>query len=765
MLRTEIGQASSLRTISSDRLHQLLRDLRIAPDASFDPPTLRRVAEFGNADTVLWGQYIKIANEIRIDATLQDVRRDRSIPLKAEAVNEQALIGAIGQLAQSVRDNLELSSDAVAELKATAFKPSTSSVEALRAYNEGLALARQNKQSDALKRFEAATTADAAFALAYSKAGLAYSALGYDTEAELSSRKAVDLSERLPPQERYVIQATHARVTNDLDKAIESYEQLAKIAPDDPDVNFALAGLYEEKGTFDRAREGYARILELDPKNAGALLALGRIEIRRGDRQAALNPLNQALTLAVEFDNQEQKADINHAIGVAYRLLSKPQEALRYHEEALAIRKQLDLKRGLAVSLGEIAHVQKDLGRPKEALAAYTESLAIQREIGDQQGTGMTLYYLGGFYEDMSEYDRALQYYRETLQIQRDLGNDNMQATLLNTIGNIYLFKTQYDDAMTYFERALPIREKAGVAGPTADVLHNLGETSTNLGRYDDALAHYLRALELRRKEGDARGEAIESYSIGTLFEYQGRFGAAVKSKEEALASFRTLKEQSFWLAEILSGYGNALSQIGRTSDATKILDEAMALARSLDNTALVAQILNFQGDARYYAGDIRGARTVFEQAAKEAARTSDQRLVLLSRANIAKVDLKEGRAQPAAASLRSVAADADSRGLKYLSVQSAALMGDALLAAKNYTAARTELERARLNSEKLGLRALQAQIHHLLAATYRSTNNAADASRHANQARRLLQEIQKEAGTDTVSKRADLAPILTDAG
>ncbi len=37
MLRTDIGRSASLRTVPSDRLHQILRDLRISADSTFDP--------------------------------------------------------------------------------------------------------------------------------------------------------------------------------------------------------------------------------------------------------------------------------------------------------------------------------------------------------------------------------------------------------------------------------------------------------------------------------------------------------------------------------------------------------------------------------------------------------------------------------------------------------------------------------------------------------------------------------------------------------
>ena len=46
---------------------------------------------------------------------------------------------------------------------------------------------------------------------------------------------------------------------------------------------------------------------------------MGRVEIKGGDPQAGLDPLNKALNLAIQLDNQEQKALILHAIGIAYR--------------------------------------------------------------------------------------------------------------------------------------------------------------------------------------------------------------------------------------------------------------------------------------------------------------------------------------------------------------------------------------------------------------------------------------------------------------
>jgi eukaryotic-like serine/threonine-protein kinase len=764
MLRTDVGRSASLRTVPSDRIHQILRDLRISADSTFDPATLLKLAKFSNADTVIWGQYLKFGNEIRIDATLQDVQRQRSIPLKAQAPSQSGLQAAIDQLAQSIRDGLSLSSDALAELKATAFKPSTKSLEALRAYNEGLQLARQGKQSEALKKFQESIQADPEFALAYAKLGQTYASLGYDTEAEQSSRHAVELSEKLPAPEKYLINAGHARIVNDTDKAIAAYETLAKASPDDSEVNFELAALYEASGAFDQARAHYKKVLEHDPKYVAALLASGRVEIKAGNPQGSLDFLNQALSLAIQLEQDEEKADVLHAIGTAYKSLDKPSDAQRYYQESLEIRRRIGQKRGIAVTLGQMAQVQERLGNLDAALVSYKEALQIQREIGDKKGMGLTLIALGSFHEDRGNYDLALQFYKESLQIQRDVGNQDVEGNCLNHIGNVYLFKTQYDDAQTYFERALQIREKTKNPGDLADTLHNLAETATNKGQYDQALKHYLRALELRRDAGDKEGAAIESYSMGTLFEYQGQYGAAVDAKEEALKAFQALKDEGFWMGEILSGTGHSEAMIGRSDAAQAQLAEALKISDKLQNKALRAQILNFQGDRLFYVGDVKAARPLYEQALQTASKTGDKRLELLSKVNLAKCAIAERRPQPVIEGLQKLAGESDSLGLKYLSVESTIFLGQALIDAKRYPQARQELERAIAKAEKLGARALLARAHFLLASTLRSPGEAADASRHLAEARRILDEIRKEAKTDAVLNRADLAPILAEA-
>src|SRR5438132_3704274 len=202
MLTTDVGQSSQLRTVSPNRLHQIFTDLHVSSDG-LDPQTIRRVADSSNADRVVWGQYARFGDQIRIDATLQDIKNDRTVPLKIDVQSEKDIPGAIDRLADSIRQKLALPDNVLKELKASSFQSSTKSVAALRQYNQGIQLIRQGKNLEAITALQAAIKEDPQFALAYTRLAESDAAMGYDNDAEQNSRNAVELAQQLPLSEKY----------------------------------------------------------------------------------------------------------------------------------------------------------------------------------------------------------------------------------------------------------------------------------------------------------------------------------------------------------------------------------------------------------------------------------------------------------------------------------------------------------------------------------------------------------------------------------
>jgi tetratricopeptide (TPR) repeat protein len=364
---------------------------------------------------------------------------------------------------------------------------------------------------------------------------------------------------------------------------------------------------------------------------------------------------------------------------------------------------------------------------------------------------------MGNFADDRGDHDQALKMYQEALELERDIGNESLQAICLNNIGSVYSEKGQYDDALTYFQQVLQLREKSKVPQDIVVAVQNLGQVLGGMGQYDKAISYYMRALDLQRSMNDPRGAAIESYGLGTLFDYQGRFGAAVNSKQEALKTFRDLKDKTFWMAEILGGYGEALILAGRGDEAKNSLDEALSLSRELKNDGMIAQTLGFEGDAFFYQGDFKAAHPLYEQALQAATRSKEPDRILIAKVSLAKVAVREKTGQQAIPNLRVLIQQADNSSLKYYSVECSIFMAEAMMQRHDYTHARQELERALLRSDKLGQQSLSAHAHYLLATIARDSANNTEAQDNYREVLRALDAMKKDAGAEKLLQRSDL--------
>jgi tetratricopeptide (TPR) repeat protein/predicted Ser/Thr protein kinase len=763
MLRTDVGQSENFHTVAPERLHQILTDLRISADTELDANAIRRIAEFTNADQVVWGEYVKIGDQIRIDAQLENLKTQHVVAIKAEAPTENALLKAVDSLAKSVQENLTLSPKAMDQMKAAAFTPSSKSVEALRDYSEGLELARQNNDLEAVKRYQSAVVEDPNFALAYARLAQANSRLGHGPEAEQFSSKAVDLDSGLPPAEKYMIEAASARIQNNFDKALAAYDNLGKLMPQDPQVWTEMAELYESKGNYDKSFEYYSKVLQSDPKNLDALLAIGGVQIERGNAAGSFDYLNQALSLAVQLGNQQGKANVLQTLGAAYRLTDKPADALQNLQQAVDIEKQIGDKGGMAFSVRQIADAYSQMGKPDDAAKNYEIALKLETELGDNTGLGGVLLNYGSLLESQGKYDKALEMAKRALQIEVQLGDEDTQGICLNNIGSLYVEEGKYGDALTYFQRSLDLQQKLKVPSDIARSLNNLGETYLKLGKFDSALDNYLKALEVARGAGDKSLVALTSDGMARLFELQGRNGAALSAQQDAIKNIQDLQQQTSDSAQIQGDYGTALALVGRFDDAQKNLDAAVTVARSLKNDALVSTVLNLQGERLFYQGDLPAARSAFDQALQSASKQKGPAQAMQIKLNQARVDVYQNHGATAVNNLKALIKSADAEGMTYFSLQCSLYLGRALFQSKNYPQSQQTLEMVFRRAQDQGMKSLLPEAHYWLAQTLRVTGAKAEADIHMQQAQKLLQDLKNESHSDDILKRQDLKPIAQE--
>jgi tetratricopeptide (TPR) repeat protein len=203
---------------------------------------------------------------------------------------------------------------------------------------------------------------------------------------------------------------------------------------------------------------------------------------------------------------------------------------------------------------------------------------------------------------------------------------------------------------------------------------------------------------------------------------------------------------------------------VGRGDEATKYLDEALKLARDLKNDGLVAQTLDYQSDAAYYRGDLKTAKSLYQKASQAAERTTETDKKLIAKLNLAKLDMHEGRAREAVATLHSVVQKADALGLKYIAIRGSLLTAEAMVQLKDYSHAKSEADQILLRAEKLGLQPISATAHFLLATIARAGGNSSEAQDQYRQVVRLLEPMAKEKGAEKVLQGSDLSAMYTES-
>src|SRR5208283_1628144 len=105
-LSTDIGQSAHLHLVSPGRLQQVLQDLHISPQSQLDFSELKRIAEFTNADIVVFGQYARAGDRIRVNSTVSDLKNDRQYEMATEVDADKDPLTGLVKVADELRQKL-----------------------------------------------------------------------------------------------------------------------------------------------------------------------------------------------------------------------------------------------------------------------------------------------------------------------------------------------------------------------------------------------------------------------------------------------------------------------------------------------------------------------------------------------------------------------------------------------------------------------------------------------------------------------------------
>jgi tetratricopeptide (TPR) repeat protein len=186
-----------------------------------------------------------------------------------QAASKEEVLQAVDKAATRLRTKLGESASTVKKYDTPLYEATTSSLEALKSFSEGIKISRQKGDELALPLYKRAIELDPNFAFAYADLGLAYMGLGERNLGREYLTKAYELRDRVSERERYFISAEYfGSVTGELEKANQIYAQYAQAYPRSaaPPTNLALNNMV--LGQYQKALDETIEAINLSPDEA-----------------------------------------------------------------------------------------------------------------------------------------------------------------------------------------------------------------------------------------------------------------------------------------------------------------------------------------------------------------------------------------------------------------------------------------------------------------------------------------------------------------
>lgn len=154
------------------------------------------------------------------------------------------------------------------------------------------------------------------------------------------------------------------------------------------------------------------------------------------------------------------------------------------------------------VGLGTMAWILSDY---QEAIRMHEQALALYRELGDTRGMAQALVNLGGAYLSIGNYEQAILCLDQSLALARQRADGLLETEALTVLGELARYRGEYAQAQVLHEESLAVASKIGHLQQIALSLNNLGLVATRQGYFARAVQLHRQSLEVYRTGQEVR--------------------------------------------------------------------------------------------------------------------------------------------------------------------------------------------------------------------------------------------------------------------
>jgi tetratricopeptide (TPR) repeat protein len=261
--------------------------------------------------------------------------------------------------------------------------------------------------------------------------------------------------------------------------------------------------------------------------------------------------IDRVIALLEGSDDPRLLAEAYLRQGDLFTLLRRFTDAERVLLESLRLRRAIGDSDAVRNTLRSLGLLRWHEDRPQEAIAFIEETLAIDRQRGDEHALVGDLSNLGAVLKSMGELERARATLEEALAVFDRPSASGSTASLLrecyilHNLANVHRELGQVDAAVEYLQRARRITEREGLPIQVSYHFTSLAHVALQQGRVEDSLDFYRHAVDTARPARFTPGLSQSLRMLGEVLLGLGREQEALPCLVEAADLFAQLEDRA----------------------------------------------------------------------------------------------------------------------------------------------------------------------------------------------------------------------------
>ncbi len=298
-LALQLRQSPFLNVVPEQQVQATLRLMGREPMTAITAEVGREVCQRAGAKALLGGTIAMLGSSYVLTLNAQDCVEGKILAEEqAQAPSKESVLTAMGTAVTAFREKLGESLASIQRYDAKIEEATTPSLEALKAYSQGLRTRRTTGDFDSVPFFRRAIDLDSEFALAYARLGTVYANLGQADESKKMTTRAYQLRDKVSEVERFYIEARYFTTAQpDIPKALDTYKVWLATFPNDYTALTNSALLHKQQGERAEAIRKLELATKVAPDQPLGWTNLGQIYFEGGQYADARRVIETAINL------------------------------------------------------------------------------------------------------------------------------------------------------------------------------------------------------------------------------------------------------------------------------------------------------------------------------------------------------------------------------------------------------------------------------------------------------------------------------------